>query len=163
MYVRKKNEEAVSPVIAVILMVAITVVLAGVLYVWVTSLANTEDQSTTLRLTISDASATVNSEGSNFPAGTQLLKIEQSGGDPVNWKELTVYGNEKDSDVRVALAIDTINGQAYSATTNYQSKAGQIILLEVVGGTDFQGGDYVVMNIFKGEDKVFTSTAIRCV
>ena len=38
------EEEAVSPVIATILMVAITVVLAGVLYVWASSLAegNTE-------------------------------------------------------------------------------------------------------------------------
>jgi len=34
-----RNEEAVSPVIATILMVAITVVLAGVLYVWASSLA----------------------------------------------------------------------------------------------------------------------------
>ena len=33
-----RNEEAVSPVIATILMVAITVVLAGVLYVWASSL-----------------------------------------------------------------------------------------------------------------------------
>ena len=34
-----KNEQAVSPVIATILMLAITVVLAGVLYVWANSLA----------------------------------------------------------------------------------------------------------------------------
>ncbi len=33
-----RNDEAVSPVIATILMVAITVVLAGVLYVWAASL-----------------------------------------------------------------------------------------------------------------------------
>jgi len=33
----RKDDKAVSPVIAVILMVAITVVLAGVLYVWVTT------------------------------------------------------------------------------------------------------------------------------
>ena len=38
---RRLCEEAVSPVIAIILMVAITVVLAGVLYVWVSSLADT--------------------------------------------------------------------------------------------------------------------------
>jgi flagellin-like protein len=31
----RKDDKGVSPVIAVILMVAITVVLAGVLYVWV--------------------------------------------------------------------------------------------------------------------------------
>ena len=34
-----RNDEAVSPVIATILMVAITVVLAGVLYVWAANLA----------------------------------------------------------------------------------------------------------------------------
>ncbi len=38
-----KNDEAVSPVIAIILMVAITVVLAGVLYLWVTDLAGNQD------------------------------------------------------------------------------------------------------------------------
>ncbi|MAW22585.1 MAG: hypothetical protein CMA16_03955, partial [Euryarchaeota archaeon] len=34
----KLNEKAVSPVIATILMVAITVVLSGVLYVWASQL-----------------------------------------------------------------------------------------------------------------------------
>jgi flagellin-like protein len=38
------NDEAVSPVIATILMVAITVVLAGVLYVWASDLANSNQQ-----------------------------------------------------------------------------------------------------------------------
>jgi flagellin-like protein len=41
---RKRAEEAVSPVIAIILMVAITVVLAGVLYVWVSGMADTESE-----------------------------------------------------------------------------------------------------------------------
>ena len=36
-YAIRKDEEGVSPVIAVILMVAITVVLAAVLYVWAAS------------------------------------------------------------------------------------------------------------------------------
>ena len=39
-----KNDEAVSPVIATILMVAITVVLAGVLYVWASDLANNNQE-----------------------------------------------------------------------------------------------------------------------
>ena len=42
-----KNEQAVSPVIATILMVAITVVLAGVLYVWANSLAADQPESGT--------------------------------------------------------------------------------------------------------------------
>jgi len=55
-----KNEQAVSPVIATILMVAITVVLAGVLYVWANSLASDQPESGT-RNTIdaNDAAASV--------------------------------------------------------------------------------------------------------
>jgi len=43
-WAKRKNEEAVSPVIATILMVAITVVLAAVLYVLVLSLINVNDK-----------------------------------------------------------------------------------------------------------------------
>ena len=55
-----KNEEAVSPVIATILMVAITVVLAGVLYVWASSLAgdSTGDTLDTYVFTAEDAAQT---------------------------------------------------------------------------------------------------------
>ena len=42
----KNNDEAVSPVIAIILMVAITVVLAGVLYMWVMSMVDPTDEPT---------------------------------------------------------------------------------------------------------------------
>lgn len=49
----KKNrgkDAGVSPVIAVILMVAITVILAGVAYYWVSNLASTQDVAPTLSL-----------------------------------------------------------------------------------------------------------------
>ncbi len=39
---RKKDEDGVSPVIAIILMVAITIVLAGVLWLWVSGLVDTQ-------------------------------------------------------------------------------------------------------------------------
>jgi len=44
----KKNEEAVSPVIAVILMVAITVVLAAVLYTWALSFIRSDKTTPTV-------------------------------------------------------------------------------------------------------------------
>jgi len=47
----KKNEEAVSPVIAVILMVAITVVLAAVLYTWALSFIRNDKQTPTIGAT----------------------------------------------------------------------------------------------------------------
>ena len=48
------EEEAVSPVIAIILMVAITVVLAGVLYMWVMSLANVGEKAEYIVATLDD-------------------------------------------------------------------------------------------------------------
>ena len=50
----RKDDVAVSPVIAVILMVAITVVLAGVLYAWVSSINPGDDSSVTISKTLDD-------------------------------------------------------------------------------------------------------------
>ena len=59
-----KNEQAVSPVIATILMVAITVVLAGVLYVWANSLAADQPESGTRNsYTADDADAMATTGG----------------------------------------------------------------------------------------------------
>lgn len=55
----KKDEDAVSPVIAVILMVAITVVLAATVYIWVTSFSQTDQRSVqaSVQLTALDGDA----------------------------------------------------------------------------------------------------------
>jgi flagellin-like protein len=50
----RKDDEAVSPVIAVILMVAITVVLAGVLYVWVSSFGTGGGTSLSISANVND-------------------------------------------------------------------------------------------------------------
>ena len=66
-----KNDEAVSPVIATILMVAITVVLAGVLYVWANSLASDQPESGTLNVVDATDAQAVTSEG----GGDALMKL----------------------------------------------------------------------------------------
>ena len=89
-----RNDEAVSPVIATILMVAITVVLAGVLYVWASSLAegNTDGNLTLYAFSASDAGATVST-------GTDdaLVMIAMDQGSDINWAavsvKLTIDGN----------------------------------------------------------------------
>ena len=89
-----RNEEAVSPVIATILMVAITVVLAGVLYVWASSLAegNTDGNLTLYAFSASDAGAQVST-------GTDdaLVMIAMDQGSDINWAavsvKLTIDGN----------------------------------------------------------------------
>jgi len=82
-----RNEEAVSPVIATILMVAITVVLAGVLYVWASSLA---DDSTgggldKYQFDSRDAAGSMSSD-----AGDALVHVKMTQGDDLSWSVLRV-------------------------------------------------------------------------
>ncbi len=82
-----RNEEAVSTVIATILMVAITVVLAGVLYVWASSLA---DDSTgggldTYQFSDRDAAGSMSEAG-----GDALVHVAMTQGDDLSWAVLKV-------------------------------------------------------------------------
>ena len=82
-----RNEEAVSPVIATILMVAITVVLAGVLYVWASSLA---DDSTgggldTYQFSDRDAAGSMSEAG-----GDGLVHVAMTQGNDLSWAVLKV-------------------------------------------------------------------------
>jgi flagellin-like protein len=82
-----RNDEAVSPVIATILMVAITVVLAGVLYVWASSLAGDSAGGSLDAYTFSDADAAGSmSDGS----GDALVEITMTQGTDLNWAMLKV-------------------------------------------------------------------------
>ena len=89
-----RNDEAVSPVIATILMVAITVVLAGVLYVWAANLAesNTKGDLSLYSFTGDDAPTDsgvivtmTKGEAINF-AGIQI-KVSVDGGQGANCAE----------------------------------------------------------------------------
>ena len=77
-----KNEQAVSPVIATILMVAITVVLAGVLYVWANSLAADQPESGTRNsYTASDAN-----DDASAATDDDLIRVTwQHAEDDLNW------------------------------------------------------------------------------
>jgi len=82
-----RNEEAVSPVIATILMVAITVVLAGVLYVWASSLAGDSTGSglDTYQFTDRDAAGDMTDGG-----GDALVHVKMTQGDGLSWALLSV-------------------------------------------------------------------------
>ena len=82
-----RNEEAVSPVIATILMVAITVVLAGVLYVWASSLAegNTDGNLALYAMSGKDAQG---SPGTGTADNLIMLTMDQ-GGD-IYWAAVSV-------------------------------------------------------------------------
>ena len=84
----QRLDEGVSPVIAIILMVAITVVLAGVLYVWVIGMADTDSSDMNL--------ATFDAE---LHSSTRNLTVRMNSGDPIFWDEhaLKLDGIELDT------------------------------------------------------------------
>jgi len=70
------DDRAVSPIIAVILMVAITVVLAGAIYAWVTAFGGT-DGGTNVILSLKQ-----NSYGGNGTIGWVCYRVNSVGGNP---------------------------------------------------------------------------------
>ncbi len=121
---KKADEEAVSPVIAIILMVAITVVLAGVLYVWVTSLADTDEGMTLLNVSgeieVDDGASTIN------------VTLTHNGGDPIRWGDFSVtvggaaVAGNPTNPVTAATAETTIVGE--SAMWTVSNAAGNYIV-----------------------------------
>ncbi|MBJ23642.1 MAG: hypothetical protein CMB64_03120 [Euryarchaeota archaeon] len=84
-----KNDEAVSPVIATILMVAITVVLAGVLYVWASELAGNQTDAGSLNQYKAEdhPSATSDADANN----DNLMRLSFTNGpDDLTWSFLTI-------------------------------------------------------------------------
>ncbi len=81
----RQNEEAVSPVIGVILMVAITVILAAVIAAFVFGMG-TPESAPTLQLSVTDdGNRGTAVAASNY---TTLLKVTHKGGEPVTISEL---------------------------------------------------------------------------
>jgi archaeal type IV pilus assembly protein PilA len=78
----KANDEAVSPVIGVILMVAITVVLAAVVFVLVSNLSKTNDQAPQLTLSKADA-------GNGIGGTLTVISVSKTG---LTWSSFAITG-----------------------------------------------------------------------
>jgi len=84
---QNNEQEAVSPVIATILMVAITVVLAGVLYVWASSLAETNTGGS-LAFYQFDAEGGIGEVGTG--TSDNLARVTMTQGAAINWATVSV-------------------------------------------------------------------------
>ena len=84
-----RNDEAVSPVIATILMVAITVVLAGVLYVWAANLAesNTDGNLDLYVFSGTDAPDRTLADGSTDKGAVIMTMVV---GNDIGWASITI-------------------------------------------------------------------------
>ena len=105
----RNEEEAVSPVIATILMVAITVVLAGVLYVWASSLAGDSTGGGLDKFQFDDRDA-VNEPDMSANGGDALIHVSMTQGTSLSWALLEVSividGGSSNKCVELAKADD---------------------------------------------------------
>ena len=103
-----RNDEAVSPVIATILMVAITVVLAGVLYVWAANLAESNTDGSLELYTFSGADAPGNDGG--------VIMTMDSGSD-LGWASITIKASVDGAASSTVPACDaTVTTDCWSST-----------------------------------------------
>jgi flagellin-like protein len=93
-----ESDRAVSPVIGVILMVAITVILAAVIGSFVLGIGGDISETPQVRLAVSDASDTIDTGGT----ADALFVIEHSGGDTIESDKLTlIVNNASDGDTKL--------------------------------------------------------------
>src|SRR5213083_538617 len=125
----RKDEEAVSPVIATILMVAITVVLAAVLYVMVSGLL-VGPGATRPQVTFGSVDLSVSPGNATF----QIAGVTQSVG-PANYKVNLQIG----TNAGTAIAMPTTSGSYVSITVG--STVYRIYWTDIGGGNTINEGD----------------------
>src|SRR4030043_396962 len=138
----RKDAEAVSPVIATILMVAITVVLAAVLYVMVLGFGGTS--TTTPAATYSKMTAT-NGQRINIVSITKT---------DVPWDDIKLQMSDGTNFAEWDTATADLDGGS-ALTTNYPTKSlGSLtvcLLVNDIGGNGFVSGtDYFVVYTYGG-------------
>ena len=133
-----KNEQAVSPVIATILMVAITVVLAGVLYVWANSLAADQPESGTRNSYVAeDAHAQTTTGGDMDDA---MISIRwQHAEDDLNWAFVVMKLSVGDSTYDCSTAGDQECSIAQDGNDDALWETGEFLTLSE-SGSDIANG-----------------------
>ena len=131
-----KNEQAVSTVIATILMVAITVVLAGVLYVWANSLAAEQPESGTRNsYTAEDASAMTDSGDDNALISVRWQHAE----DDLNWAFIVMKLSVGDNTYDCSTGGDEECSIGQDGDDNAVWETGEFLILSE-SGTDIADG-----------------------
>lgn len=153
----RKDSEAVSPVIATILMVAITVVLAAVLYVMVLGFGGTSQ--TTPAATYSKAPIT---------NGQQIGIVSITRAD-VSWDQIKVQMTDGTNFVEWETAAADLDGGS-AVTQNYSTKTlgtgGPVICCQVtdIGGNGFVSGtDYFRLFTYGGATGLSSGTTYTAV
>jgi len=131
----QRDIRAVSPVIAIILMVAITVVLASVLYVWVTGFL--PDGGNEIRF------PTVEVELAHGSGDADTLKIKHTSGAPLDWSKykMIITNNTDTTDTAIITDLSSLG----------QITAGESSLITESSITGFSDIDYQKGNSYQLE------------
>jgi len=132
----RKDEKAVSPVIGVILMVAITVILAAVIASFVFGLGGEVKKAPTASLTVTDATDKLES-GTYSEA---VLYIDHVGGDDVKLSEVTIL-------VKDAVTGDVLGKWVAQDLTTATAGTGGILVAQIDGGDAiFSAGERITIS-----------------
>ncbi|VVB88298.1 Uncharacterised protein [uncultured archaeon] len=163
MEIFRKNEEAVSPVIGVILMVAITVILAAVIAAFVFGLGGTQTAAPTASITAANNPDTPNvidmkiqqKGGDTLKAGDWKLSIVPVGTSPVFVTSAATNGNFSVGSQIIA-NVTTVNGTAVTVTSSLvsDSTAGS-------GPNMVSGGKYDVKLIHVPSNAMLLDTVVE--
>ena len=139
----RKDAEAVSPVIATILMVAITVVLAAVLYVMVLGFGGTSTQTPTSSLT-----------KSTVTGGDKFTFAPMSKDTP--WSDASILLTDGSATKTwTPLTTDLDNGttarfNTYTAAANLGTKWVNLTIVDLAGNGYINQGDYITLTVGTG-------------
>ena len=146
-----RNDEAVSPVIATILMVAITVVLAGVLYVWAANLAESNTDGSLELYTFS---------GTDAPGSDGGVIMTMDNGQSLGWASITIKASVDGAASSTVPACDaSVTTDCWSSTDTEDTAAwnsGEAITVD----TSCTGSCTVTINVLNSREGTTLDTTI---
>ena len=146
-----RNDEAVSPVIATILMVAITVVLAGVLYVWAANLAESNTDGSLELYTFS---------GVDAPGSDGAVIMTMSGGSDLGWASIIIKASVDGAASVTVPACDSTTTENCWSTTDTDDTAQWNVGEDVTVDTDCTGTCTVTVNVLNSREGTTLDTTV---
>ena len=175
----RSDDQGVSPVIGVILMVAITVILAAIIGTFVLGLGQNTQAAPQASLAVSDASDDLRDDGTNQAA----LSIRHDSGDGLQLDEIRIVVREADSNAivgewsaggswavtansdTVTAFLDGTDLNATPAASGGSLDVGEVLTLEettdTTGGSVITDGRYRVVVIHDPSDSTVASATVQ--
>jgi len=156
-----KDEKGVSPVIGVILMVAITVILAAVIASFVFGLGSKGPKSApSAQLAVSDGDDTLSATTGN----QSVFKLMHNGGEAVKTSDIKVLVYNASDAVVSELTFDGSwsddEGKLTSTSTDDTLNPGDIVIFNEASGQQFSAGTYTIKVLHMPTNQFILDTSL---